>query len=357
MEVAELVENRNVVASAPLPSPAELRRRFPLSDKAARVVLAARRSLSGAIHGRDPRLVVVVGPCSIHDPEAALDYGRRLHAVVEQVGDRLLIVMRTYLEKPRTLMGWKGLVNDPRLDGSCEVASGLEIARRILIAINELGVPCGSELLGPAMPEYVGDLLAWAVIGARTSQSQPHREMASGLPMPVGFKNGVDGSLEGALNGLAVAGQPHTFLGLGRDGSTTIVRTRGNPDRHVVLRGGAGRPNYGSADVARAAALARGQGLERAVLVDCSHDNSGKDLARQAAVCRDMLRRLREGEPGLLGVSLESNLRAGRQAWKGIERLEYGLSITDPCLGWEETEALLREAAEAVARRLRLTAR
>jgi 3-deoxy-7-phosphoheptulonate synthase len=354
MEVAESVENPNVVASSPLPSPQELRRRVPLSEKAAQVVLGARRSLSRAIHGRDPRLVAVVGPCSIHDPEAALEYRRRLHAVAEQVGDHLLIVMRTYLEKPRTLMGWKGLINDPRLDGSCEVAIGLETARRILIAINEIGVPCGSELLDPAVPQYVGDLLGWAAIGARTSQSQPHREMASGLPMPVGFKNGVDGSLEGAINGLAVAGQPHTFVALGSNGSTTVVRTRGNPDRHVVLRGGTGGPNYGPADVARAGAIAYGQGLERAVMVDCSHDNSAKDLTRQAAVCRDLVRRFQEGEAGLLGVLLESNLRPGCQTWRGAEQLEYGVSITDPCLGWDETEALLREAAEAVARRFRV---
>ena len=345
MDATEPDEDPNVTASCSLPTPRELRRRFPLSADAGRTVGAARRAIAAAIRGRDPRLVVVVGPCSLHDPDAALDYARRLREAIAAVGDRLLIVMRTYVEKPRTALGWKGLVNDPRLDGSCDVAAGLEIARRTLLAINALGVPCGGEVLSPSTPQYLGDLLAWAAIGARTSQSQTHREIASGLPMPVGFKNGIDGAIDGALNGIVAAGQPHSFVTIGLDGGVTISRTRGNADCHVILRGGGGRPNCSAAHVERAAALVRALGSARGVMIDCSHDNSGKDPARQAGVCRAALRSRRLGEAGLLGLSIESNLRAGRQSWQADRPLEYGVSITDACIGWDETAALLDEVA------------
>jgi 3-deoxy-7-phosphoheptulonate synthase len=345
MEIVEPIEEESLTEVSPLPSPAELRRRLALPEAGMRFVRAARQALADVIHGRDPRLVVVVGPCSIHDPEAALDYAERLREVANATSDRLLIVMRTYVEKPRTTVGWKGLINDPWLDGSCDLAAGLELARRTLLAINALGVPCGSELLDPATPRYLGDLFSWAAIGARTSQSQPHREMASGLPMPVGFKNGTDGSLECAVNAMKSAGHPHTFVAVGESGGATVVRTRGNPNCHVILRGGALRPNFGLEDVARAARLLAAEGIARPILIDCSHGNSGKDHTKQAGVLREVLAQLRGGERRIGGILLESNLHAGKQAWPSARSLDYGVSITDACIGWEETEALLYEIA------------
>ena len=341
METAQPIEEPSRIEVSPLVSPAELRRRFPFPERGVRFVRATRLAIADVIHGRDPRLVAVVGPCSIHDPRAALEYAKRLRRVADAVGDRLLIVMRTYVEKPRTTLSWKGLINDPWLDGSCDLAAGLHVARRTLLAINALGMPCGSELLDPATPRYLGDLLSWAAIGARTAQSQPHREMASGLPMPVGFKNGTDGSLECAANAMRSAGQPHTFVAVGDEGTTTIVRTRGNLNRHVILRGGAGGPNFRLDDVVRAAELLAVEGIARPIWIDCSHDNSAKDPARQASVLREVLSQMRGGERRIGGILLESNLRAGKQAWSGAGRLEYGVSITDACIGWEETERLL----------------
>jgi 3-deoxy-7-phosphoheptulonate synthase len=258
--------------------------------------------------------------------------------------------MRTYLEKPRTSVGWKGLVNDPLLDGSCDLATGLELGRRTLAAINDLGVACGSELLDPSIPHYLGDLLSWAAIGARTSQSQTHREMASGLAMPVGFKNGVDGDLAGAINGIESAGRPHTFVGPGMDGFPSVLRTRGNAYGHLVLRGGAASTNYSAAHVAGAHERLVAAGVSAPILVDCSHDNSAKDHRRQASVCRTVLEQAREGDRRLLGLLLESNLEEGRQSWRPGGELRYGVSITDGCIGWAETAELLHETAEVVAR-------
>jgi 3-deoxy-7-phosphoheptulonate synthase len=256
--------------------------------------------------------------------------------------------MRTYFEKPRTTVGWKGLINDPHLDGSCDVGHGLALARRILLRVSELDLPCASEVLDPVTPQYLADLLSWAAIGARTTESQTHREMASGLSMPVGFKNATDGSLEAAANALVSAGHPHAFLGIDEGGATALVRTRGNPDRHLVLRGGGGRPNCDAATVVAAARVAARQGIARGVLIDCSHDNSGKDPRRQPGVCRDAAAQFRAGQEAILGVMLESNLRPGRQEWTRDRPLAYGVSITDACLGFEETEALLRELAGAL---------
>ena len=345
METVEPIEESCRVEVSPLVSPAELRRRFPFAPSGVRFVASARQAIADALHGRDPRLVVIVGPCSIHDPAAALEYAARLRRVADATRDRLLIVMRTYVEKPRTTTGWKGLINDPWLDGSCDLVAGLHLARRTLLAINALGVPCGSELLDPATPRYLGDLLSWAAIGARTAQSQPHREMASGLPMPVGFKNGTDGSLECAANAMSSAGQPHTFVAVGDRGFTTVMRTHGNPNRHVILRGGAGGPNFSCADVVRSAALLTAQRIARPIWIDCSHDNSGKDPTRQAIVLRDVLAQIRAGERRIGGVLIESHLHAGQQRWPNPNGLEYGVSITDGCVGWEETETLLRDLA------------
>ncbi len=332
-------------AGVELPSPAALCARLPRSEMATAAVARGRAQIRDALHGRDPRLVAIVGPCSIHDPEAALDYATRLARLARELDDALVVAMRTYFEKPRTALGWKGLINDPRLDGSCEIGLGLATAREILLAVSELGLPCASELLDPITRHYIGDLLAWACIGARTSESQIHREMASGLPMPVGVKNPTSGELAPARDALLAARSPHRHLGIGPDGGFRRVETRGNADGHLVLRGGERGPNYGARDVAHAAELLAPLGLARPILVDCSHANSGKDPSRQPAVLRDVLAQ-HEAAPGpILGVLLESHLESGRQALRAGEPLAYGVSLTDGCLGWDETETLLREAA------------
>jgi 3-deoxy-7-phosphoheptulonate synthase len=349
VESVEPIQEEGAIEVAPLPAPAELRRRFPFPERDARFVHEARQAVADVLHGRDPRLLIVVGPCSIHDPAAALEYAERLRDVAEATREHSLLVMRTYVEKPRTTLGWKGLINDPWLDGSCDLAAGLELARRTLLAINSLGVPCGMELLDPATPRYLGDLLTWAAIGARTAESQPHREMASGLPMPVGFKNATDGSISCAVNAMRAAGHSHTFVAVGDSGLATVMRTRGNPNRHVILRGGVGHPNFGRDHVARAAELVAAEGIPRPILVDCSHDNSGKDHTQQAGVARQVASQIRAGERRIAGVCVESHLRSGKQSWPRAGALEYGVSITDPCIGWEETERLLYELAAVTA--------
>jgi 3-deoxy-7-phosphoheptulonate synthase len=262
-----------------------------------------------------------------------------------------LIVMRTYFEKPRTTVGWKGLINDPRLDGSCDTGAGLELARSILLDLNHIGVPCASELLDPITPQYIGDLVSWAAVGARTTESQTHREMASGLSMPVGFKNGTDGSLEAALNAMVSAREPHSFVGITADGVTAIIKTDGNPDRHIVLRGGGGRPNHSPDDVTHALSMVGSQGIARPIMIDCSHDNSGKDHTRQPAVLREILDQVHAGRGEIMGVMIESNIHAGKQTWKPQVEPAYGVSITDACIGWDDTEGLLEEMAIAVASR------
>jgi 3-deoxy-7-phosphoheptulonate synthase len=326
-----------------------LERKLPVTERAAACVRQGRAAVRDAIHGRDAeRLLVIVGPCSIHDPEEALAYATRLRRAAEPLRGQLQLVMRTYFEKPRTTLGWKGLINDPQLDGSCDVAAGLERARRLLLRINELGVPCASELLDPFTPRFVADLLSWAAIGARTSESQTHRELASALPMPVGFKNGTDGALDGACNAMIAARHPHSFLGIGEDGRAAVFSSRGNPDRHLVLRGGRSGPNHDPESVARAAARLADPELPRPILIDCAHGNSRKDAARQVAVCREVLQQVRCGQKAILGLMLESNLEPGRQAWSPGRPLRRGVSITDACIGWYETEDLLNEIAEAV---------
>jgi 3-deoxy-7-phosphoheptulonate synthase len=346
---AQPIDDRNVVLLQPLRSPRGLKADLPLTPRATRVVARARDAVRDVLHGRDARrLVVIVGPCSIHDHGQALEYAERLLPLARAHADELLVLMRTYFEKPRTTVGWKGFLNDPHLDGSCNVAEGLHCARQLLLEIHELGLPCATELLDPVTPQYLADLVSWAAIGARTSESQTHREMASGLSMPVGFKNGTDGSLEGAINAMTAARGPHTFLGIDLYGRAGVVHTRGNQDGHVVLRGGRSGPNYEAAHVARAHELCQKHDLVRPVLVDCSHDNSGQDHTRQGAVCREVVRQA--GAPGLMGVLLESHLHPGRQAFAPGAELEHGVSITDACIGFEETGRLLAELADAVRR-------
>ena len=347
--MSERIENRNLVEVTPLIPPRTVKAKLPLTEMAANVVLAARRAIREIIHGQDrQRLVVIVGPCSIHDPAASYEYARNLKRVLDATREQLVIVMRTYFEKPRTTIGWKGLINDPHLDGSCDIGAGLELARSILLKINAFGVPCAYEALDPVTPQYIADLVSWAAIGARTTESQTHREMASGLSMPVGFKNGTDGGLEVALNAMISARHPHSFLGINAEGVTSVIKTLCNPDRHVVLRGGGGRPNYRPEDVARAAALVADEGVCRPIMVDCSHDNSGRDHTRQPEVAREALRQFRAGQQAIMGLLIESNLQPGKQSWREGVALAYGVSITDACIGWDETRDLLYEIAAAV---------
>jgi 3-deoxy-7-phosphoheptulonate synthase len=346
------IENSNISEIVPLAPPRALKAKLPLPDATRALVLQSREAIRAALHGRDRRrFVVVVGPCSIHDPRAAREYAERLQKVAEATRDRLLVVMRTYFEKPRTVVGWKGLVSDPRLDGSSDIEAGLALARSVLLGIGELGLPCATEFLDPIVPQYVADLISWVAIGARTSESQTHRQMASGLSMPVGFKNGTDGSLVNALNAIVSAQHAHAFLGIDSEGATAVVRTTGNPDGHIVLRGGGGQTNYQAQAVSQAADLVQKEGIVRGVLVDCSHGNSGNDPGRQAAVFEEVVATYAAGENRLLGTMLESNLFPGRQSWVEGQPLQYGVSITDGCLGWDETERLLYEASERIALR------
>ncbi|MDD9853730.1 MAG: 3-deoxy-7-phosphoheptulonate synthase, partial [Deltaproteobacteria bacterium] len=310
-----------------------------------------------ALHGRDPqRMVAIVGPCSLHDAGSAFEFAERLRPLAQELRGELIVLMRAYIEKPRSTIGWKGLVSDPLLDGSCQMGLGLRRAREILLGIAARGVPCATEFVGTALPHYLGDLVSWAAIGARTSESQPHREMASGLEMPVGFKNATSGACGAALDATIAAAHPHSFLDIGADGVAAVLHTRGNRDTHIVLRGGSNGPNHDRASVAQAAQrLARTRqaqrGAVRGVLVDCSHDNSRRDHRAQPGVCRELIAQIREGAPGLLGAMLESHLHPGRQSWTPGAQLRYGVSITDACIGFAETETLLRELAGAVRSR------
>ncbi len=339
------IENVNISEFTPLITPKALKTELPLSEKADATVADAREAVSAILTKRDPRLMVVVGPCSIHDRGAALEYAERLSALSRELADRLFVVMRVYYEKPRTTVGWKGLINDPNLDGSYDVDKGLRKAREILLRVNEMGLPAGSELLEPVVPQYIADLLACASIGARTSESQTHREMASGLSMPVGFKNSTDGYLQVAIDGVVSAGRAHHFLGIDADGRTCVVTSQGNPNWHIILRGGRTGPNYDPVSVISAEEQMREAGVDPRIMVDCSHANCGKRPHLQAHVLRDVVQQRVEGNTSLIGVMLESNLKGGCQKVPAdLSKLEYGVSITDPCLDWETTERILREA-------------
>ncbi|AYF90878.1 3-deoxy-7-phosphoheptulonate synthase [Pseudomonas sp. DY-1] len=327
----------------PLPTPAELRQRLPLSHAIARQIDAQREAVRAVLDGEDSRLLVVVGPCSIHDADSALDYARRLAALAPEVSDQLLLVMRAYVEKPRTTVGWKGLVYDPHLDGSGDMAEGLALSRRLMLDVAELGLPIATELLQPLVAGYLDDLLSWAAIGARTSESQIHREMVSGLDLPVGFKNGTDGSLGVATDAMRSAAHAHQHFGIDVQGRPALVQTAGNADTHLVLRGGNRGPNHDAASVQAARDGLEKLGIAPRILVDCSHANSGKDPLRQPAVLEDVISQRLAGQDALRGVMIESHLFDGAQSLSCD--LRYGVSITDGCLGWAGTEAILREAA------------
>ena len=338
------VLNINIVSDAILPTPQEVMGKLPLSAELQERIAGFRSEIQRVLDGEDQRLLVVVGPCSIHDPEAALEYAGRLRNLAAEVRETLLIIMRVYFEKPRTVAGWKGYVNDPYLDDSFHVEDGLYKARELLLHLAEMSLPAGTEALDPITPQYLGDLITWTAIGARTTESQTHREMASGLSTPVAFKNGTDGNVEVAINAIRSAAAPHRFLGINGEGRCAVFHTRGNRYGHVVLRGGAA-PNYDRESVAAVAERLRKAGLPERIVIDCSHANSSKDPERQPVVFRDCIDQVVEGNRAITGLMLESHLFAGRQDIPAdLSRLRYGVSVTDGCIGWETTEALLREA-------------
>jgi len=343
------IQDLNVVSAEPLMAPRLLKEQLPASERLADTVASARDAIRRIILGEDPRLLCVVGPCSIHDPASAMDYAERLARLSARLSDRLFIVMRVYFEKPRTTVGWKGLINDPHMDDSCDMREGLRIARRLLLDVNALGLPCGTEMLDPITPQYTADLIAWAAIGARTTESQTHREMASGLSMPVGFKNSTDGNLQVAVNAIQSARRPHSFLGISQDGMPAVVRTAGNPDTHVVLRGGR-TPNFDANSIAECGRMLVAAGLEPRVVVDCSHAQTSKDYRRQPAVLAALVEQLRAGGGAIMGAMLESHIHEGSQPLAtGLSQLRYGVSVTDPCIDWATTERCLTDAAEGLA--------
>ncbi|MGO4614065.1 3-deoxy-7-phosphoheptulonate synthase [Nocardia sp. 2YAB30] len=347
------LDDQRTLSISPLRSPAEVRRVHPITDALADTVRAGRKATVDVLNGDDDRLMVIVGPCSVHDPAAALDYARRLAALAAEFDDRLHVVMRVYFEKPRTTLGWKGLINDPHLDGSFDVNTGLGFGRKLLVDITALGLPVACEFLDPITPQYIADLVSYGAIGARTAASQVHRQLSSALSMPVGIKNGTDGDVQVAVDGVRAAAARHVFPGTDLDGRSALIRTAGNPDCHVILRGGSSGPNYDAASVAEACVRLDKSALPQRVVVDASHGNSNKDHNKQVDVVTDIAERLAAGKPGVVGVMLESFLVAGRQdlTLGHADELTYGQSITDACLDWDTTARQLERLADAVRRR------
>ncbi|WP_035984913.1 3-deoxy-7-phosphoheptulonate synthase [Leptolyngbya sp. KIOST-1] len=342
-------QDLHVVETRPLVSPALLHHEFPMSAEAATLVADARDRIRHILYNEDRRLLVIVGPCSVHDIDAAYEYGQKLVNLRHELSGQLEIIMRVYFEKPRTNIGWKGLINDPHLDGSYDINTGLRLARKLLLDLAQLGLPAATELLDPVTPQYIADLIAWTAIGARTTESQTHREMASGLSMPIGFKNSTDGSLQAAMNAMVAASRPHHFLGINHSGLASIVTTTGNPDGHLVLRGGKGGPNFSGEHVAKAADEMAKLKLNPRMMIDCSHANANKDHNRQTAVLDDIAAQMREGSRHILGVMIESHLKAGNQPIPNdLRQLTYGQSITDACVDFETTATMLRKLASAV---------
>ena len=338
------LENVNVVKQELLPTPQQVKQDLPISPEAETTVLAGREAVHNILDRRDHRILVVVGPCSIHDPKAAREYAAKLKELADEVSDTLLLIMRVYFEKPRTTVGWKGLINDPFMDDSFHIEKGLYVARELLLELAEMGLPTATEALDPISTQYMSDLLTWAAIGARTTESQTHREMASGLSMPAGFKNGTDGSLDVAINALQSVSQPHHFLGIDQQGKISVLRTRGNAYGHVILRGGGGRPNYDSVNVALCEQALEKAGLASNVVVDCSHGNSSKDPALQTLVGENCVNQILEGNRSIIGLMLESHLNWGNQSIPAdLSQLAYGVSVTNAYIDWPATETALRE--------------
>jgi 3-deoxy-7-phosphoheptulonate synthase len=344
--------NLHVRESVRLIAPRELKNALPMTEVSNQTVVAGRNAISAILKQTDPRLLVVLGPCSIHDPKGALEYAGKLNALRQEVEDHFCLVMRVYFEKPRTTVGWKGLIYDPQLNGSDDIQTGLRQARELLLQITGMGLPAATEFLDPVVPQYIADLVSWAAIGARTTESQTHRQMASGLSMPVGFKNGTDGSLQIAIDAMQSAMRPHSFLGIDQDGFTSIVRTTGNPDGHVVLRGGRLRTNYDAESIREAEESLKKAGLPPVLMVDCSHANSLKQHAKQEEVWRSLIEQRLTGSKPITGVMIESNLFEGSQPIpKSLAELRYGVSVTDACLDWEVTQRLLRWGHEALSKK------
>jgi 3-deoxy-7-phosphoheptulonate synthase len=344
-------QNLHVKEIVRLLSPGELKKQLPSTEEVAATVARSRERIIRILRQEDPRMLVVIGPCSIHEKKSAIEYAERLNSLRKDFADRMEIVMRVYFEKPRTTIGWKGLINDPHLDGSQDIETGLKIAREVLLEIVRMGLPAATEFLDPVVPQYIADLISWAAIGARTTESQTHREMASGLSMPVGLKNGTDGSLQTAIDAMGATRHPHSFLGINEDGVTSIVRTTGNPHAHVVLRGGRAKTNYDAESIRLAEEKLVSEKLQPVLMVDCSHANSEKKFARQEDVWHSVIQQRTEGTSSLIGLMVESHLFEGNQPIPANPKdLRYGVSITDSCIGWETTERMLRWGYEALCK-------
>ncbi|MAT52132.1 MAG: 3-deoxy-7-phosphoheptulonate synthase [Porticoccaceae bacterium] len=347
--IQHLLENLNIESQETLITPQALKEEIPMTDRAAETVYNGRQAVQNILDGKDHRIFVVVGPCSIHDVDAARDYARRLKKLADDVSDTLLIIMRVYFEKPRTTTGWKGLINDPYMNDSFKIQEGLHIGRNLLMEISEMGLPTATEALDPISPQYLQDLIVWSAIGARTTESQTHREMASGLSSAVGFKNGTDGSLTVAINALQSVAKPHRFLGINSEGKVSIITTRGNPYSHVVLRGGDGKPNYDSVSVSLCEQELSKVGITPRIMVDCSHANSNKNHELQPLVLENIGNQIAEGNRSICGVMVESNIHAGNQKIPpNLVDLQYGVSVTDACIDWETTESALHEMRDRI---------
>lgn len=337
--------NLKIKSITPIIAPTDLRQVFPLNEAGSEFIASSREQIKSILKGDDKRLMVVVGPCSIHDTQGAVEYAKRLSALAAELSDQLLLIMRVYFEKPRTTVGWKGLINDPDMDGSHKISKGLGIARSLLCKITELRLPVANEMLDPITPEYLADMICWGAIGARTTESQTHRELASGLSFPIGFKNGTDGNLQIAMDAMVAALHPHSFLGINREGLSSIVQTTGNPDVHIVLRGSGKKPNYSPEDIARTEEMLVKGGLFPTIMVDCSHGNSEKNHEKQPAVLDDVVTQIESGNRSISGVMIESYLEGGSQSISADRSaLKYGVSITDKCIDWATTEQILRDA-------------
>ncbi|EPL6456559.1 MULTISPECIES: 3-deoxy-7-phosphoheptulonate synthase [Providencia] len=344
----DVLNNVNIQDEQVLITPESLKEKYPLSHSNLHAIATSRQVIADIIHQRDPRLLVVCGPCSIHDVDAAIEYGERLQKLAEELSDSLYIVMRVYFEKPRTTVGWKGLISDPFMDGTFQMEKGLHIARDLLTNLVNMGLPLATEALDPNNPQYLGDLFSWSAIGARTTESQTHREMASGLSMPVGFKNGTDGSLSTAINALKAAAMPHRFMGINQSGQVCLLHTKGNSNGHVILRGGK-TPNYSAEDIAACEAEMRKAGLEPSLMVDCSHGNSNKDYRRQPLVVDSIIEQIVNGNESITGIMLESHINEGNQtSEQPRDAMKYGVSVTDACINWQTTETVLRNLHQAL---------
>ena len=345
------LENLNVEQQEVLITPEQLKARLPVSEDVREAVNGYRETVRNIVHRKDPRLLVVVGPCSIHDVDAAKEYAQRLKVLADDVADQVFVVMRAYFEKPRSTVGWKGLINDPHLDDSFKVAEGLHIGRQLLLELSQMGLPLATEALDPITPQYMQDLISWSAIGARTTESQTHREMASGLSCPVGFKNGTDGSLGVAINALESVASPHRFLGISPTGQVSVIQTKGNAHGHVVLRGGSSGPNYTPEHIQACESALEKLGLTQSIMVDCSHANSNKDHRQQRNVVDSVTQQIAAGNRSITGLMIESHLHEGNQSINNPDGLSYGVSITDACINWDETDSLLRQLAEQLAAR------